>query len=68
MAWILQSKPEILTFENRSISKNRRISITHDGYNSWQLRITQVQLSDRGYYRCIVARAYPIIEQVNNNF
>ena len=40
----------ILTVQNHIITRNPRISVSHDQHHTWNLHIANVQESDRGGY------------------
>ncbi|XP_075154154.1 dpr-interacting protein iota [Haematobia irritans] len=52
MAWLRVDTQTILSIQNHVITKNHRISISHTEHRIWQLRIRDVQESDRGWYMC----------------
>jgi hypothetical protein len=42
----------ILTVHNHVITRNPRISVTHDKHRTWFLHISNVQEEDKGRYMC----------------
>lgn len=42
----------ILTVHNHVITRNPRISVTHDKHRTWFLHISTVQEEDKGRYMC----------------
>ena len=36
------------------VALNPRLSVTHNGHNTWKLHISHVQLNDSGSYMCQV--------------
>ncbi|ENN80329.1 hypothetical protein D910_12046 [Dendroctonus ponderosae] len=42
----------ILTVHNHVITRNPRISVSHDKHRTWFLHITNVQEEDKGRYMC----------------
>ena len=50
VAWIYMERSAILTVQNHVITRNPRISVSHDQHHTWSLHITSVQESDRGGY------------------
>ncbi|KAI8116359.1 hypothetical protein FF38_03897, partial [Lucilia cuprina] len=52
VAWLRVDTQTILSIQNHVITKNHRISISHTEHRIWQLRIRDVQESDRGWYMC----------------
>lgn len=49
------------------VALNPRLSVTHNGHNTWKLHISHVQLNDSGSYMCQV-NTDPMRSQVNNIF
>ncbi|XP_034472221.1 LOW QUALITY PROTEIN: neurotrimin [Drosophila innubila] len=52
VAWLRVDTQTILSIQNHVITKNHRIGISHTEHRIWQLRIRDVQESDRGWYMC----------------
>ncbi|KAH8333867.1 hypothetical protein KR059_004042, partial [Drosophila kikkawai] len=52
VAWLRVDTQTILSIQNHVITKNHRIAISHTEHRIWQLRIRDVQESDRGWYMC----------------
>ncbi|EDW77517.2 uncharacterized protein Dwil_GK24515 [Drosophila willistoni] len=52
VAWLRVDTQTILSIHNHVITKNHRIGISHTEHRIWQLRIRDVQESDRGWYMC----------------
>lgn len=50
VAWIYMERSAILTVQNHVITRNPRISVTHDQHHTWNLHISSIQESDRGGY------------------
>ena len=50
VAWIYMERSAILTVQNHIITRNPRISVSHDQHHTWNLHIANVQESDRGGY------------------
>lgn len=42
----------ILTVHNHVITRNPRVSVTHDKHRTWFLHISDVREEDRGRYMC----------------
>ena len=57
VAWIHLERSAILTVQNHVITRNPRISVTHDQHHTWNLHISNVQESDRGGYMCQINTA-----------
>jgi hypothetical protein len=43
----------ILTVQNHVITRNPRISVSHDQHHTWNLHISSIQESDRGGYMSV---------------
>ncbi|KAK6625815.1 hypothetical protein RUM43_006114 [Polyplax serrata] len=53
VGWLKAEDQTILTLDNRVVTHNSRVSVTHDHPRQvWQLHIRQVKESDRGCYMC----------------
>ncbi|XP_055837591.1 lachesin isoform X2 [Episyrphus balteatus] len=52
VAWIKSDSKAILGIHTHMVSLNPRLSVTHNGHNTWKLLITHVQLNDSGSYMC----------------
>lgn len=55
VAWMHFEQSAILTVHNHVITRNPRISVTHDKHDkhrTWFLHINNVQEEDRGRYMC----------------
>lgn len=48
------------------VALNPRLSVTHNGHNTWKLHISHVQLNDSGSYMCQV-NTDPMRSQVKVN-
>ncbi|CAL4073935.1 unnamed protein product, partial [Meganyctiphanes norvegica] len=54
VAWIQKDRSAILTVGIHVITRNTRISVTHDGHRTWYLSIRDVRPGDAGTYMCQV--------------
>ncbi|XP_017778664.1 PREDICTED: lachesin-like isoform X2 [Nicrophorus vespilloides] len=52
VAWMHFEQSAILTVHNHVITRNPRISVTHDKHRTWFLHISNVQDEDKGRYMC----------------
>lgn len=53
LGWLKAEDQTILSLDNRVVTHNSRISVTHDHLRQvWQLHIRQVKETDRGCYMC----------------
>lgn len=58
VAWMLYEKSAILTVHNHVITRNPRITVTHDKHrNTWFLHIKNVHEDDKGKYMCQINTA-----------
>ena len=54
VAFIHIDRQMILTIHNHVITRNPRISISHDKHLTWTLKIEKVTEEDKGFYMCQV--------------
>lgn len=54
VAWIKADTKAILALHTHMVAVNQRLSVTHNGHNTWKLHISHVQLNDSGTYMCQV--------------
>ncbi|XP_037086238.1 lachesin-like, partial [Pollicipes pollicipes] len=52
VGWLKADTQTILTLHKRTITTNRRISMTHDQHRAWSLHVRRAQPSDGGCYMC----------------
>lgn len=52
VAWIKADTKGILAIHTTKVALNHRLSVTHNGHNTWKLHISHVQLNDSGPYMC----------------
>lgn len=52
VAWIKSDSKAILAIHTLMVALNPRLSVTHNGHNTWKLHISHVQLNDSGSYMC----------------
>ncbi|KAF7385895.1 hypothetical protein HZH66_011737 [Vespula vulgaris] len=57
VAWMLFDKSAILTVQNHVITRNPRISVSHDEHTTWYLHINNVHEDDKGKYMCQINTA-----------
>jgi len=53
VGWIKEDQT-ILTLDTKVVTHNSRVSVTHDGVETWNLHLRQVKPSDVGCYVCQV--------------
>ncbi|XP_015126699.1 lachesin [Diachasma alloeum] len=54
VAWIKSDSRAILAIHTHMVTHNPRLSVTHNGHNTWKLHISNVQNNDSGTYMCQV--------------
>lgn len=64
VAWIKSDTKAILAIHTHMVAQNPRLSVTHNGHNTWKLHISNVQESDSGTYMCQI-NTDPMRNQVN---
>lgn len=64
VAWIKSDSKAILAIHTHMVALNQRLSVTHNGHNTWKLHIAHVQLNDSGSYMCQV-NTDPMTSQVS---
>lgn len=52
VAWMHFEQSAILTVNSHVITRNPRITVSHDKHRTWFLHINNVQQEDRGRYMC----------------
>ncbi|XKL66239.1 hypothetical protein PGB90_009659 [Kerria lacca] len=52
VAWIKSDSKAILAIHNRLVAHNPRLSVTHNGHNTWKLHVSNIQKNDSGSYMC----------------
>lgn len=52
VAWIKSDSKAILAIHTHMVAQNARLSVTHNGHNTWKLHISNVQKNDSGTYMC----------------
>ncbi|CAH2261060.1 jg5454 [Pararge aegeria aegeria] len=52
VAWIKSDTKMILAMHTHMVNINPRLSVTHNGHNTWKLYISNVQPKDSGTYMC----------------
>ncbi|XP_014204982.1 lachesin-like [Copidosoma floridanum] len=57
VAWMLFDQSAILTVQSHVITRNPRISVSHDKHTTWYLHINDVQEEDKGRYMCQINTA-----------
>ncbi|XP_046398484.1 lachesin-like isoform X2 [Ischnura elegans] len=65
VAWIKSDSKAILAIHNHMVAHNPRLSVTHNGHNTWKLHIENVQKNDSGTYMCQI-NTDPMRSQMGN--
>ncbi|XP_054278218.1 lachesin-like [Macrosteles quadrilineatus] len=52
VAWIKSDSKAILAIHTHLVAHNTRLSVTHNGHNTWKLTVNNVQKNDSGTYMC----------------
>ncbi|CAK9804131.1 Lac [Anthophora quadrimaculata] len=52
VAWIKSDSKAILAIHTHMVAQNPRLSVTHNGHDTWKLHVTNVQPNDSGAYMC----------------
>ncbi|XP_076335125.1 lachesin-like isoform X2 [Tachypleus tridentatus] len=63
VAWLRVESKTILTIHHNVITRNYRVSLSHNDHRNWVLHIREVQESDRGGYMCQI-NTVPMKSQV----
>ena len=63
VGWFRSDTKAILAVHTHMVTHNPRMSVTHNGHNSWTLKIKNVQRNDSGLYSCQINTS-PMINQV----
>ncbi|KAK9889039.1 hypothetical protein WA026_004320 [Henosepilachna vigintioctopunctata] len=52
VAWIKSDTKAILAIHTHMVAQNPRLSVTHNGHNTWKLHVSNVKKNDSGTYMC----------------
>ncbi|XP_018565621.1 lachesin-like [Anoplophora glabripennis] len=52
VAWIKSDTKAILAIHTHLVAQNPRLSVTHNGHDTWKLHVSNVQKNDSGTYMC----------------
>ncbi|XP_050101700.1 hemicentin-1 [Anopheles aquasalis] len=63
VGWLRASDQTVLALQGRVVTQNSRISVVHEDFHTWRLRIRQLRESDRGCYMCQI-NASPMKKQI----
>lgn len=67
VAWIKSDSRAILAIHTHMVAHNPRMSVTHNGHNTWKLHLSNVQPNDSGTYMCQI-NTDPMKSQVYNPY
>ncbi|XP_056645667.1 lachesin-like [Diorhabda sublineata] len=65
VAWIKSDTKAILAIHIHMVAQNPRLSVTHNGHNTWKLHVSNVQKNDSGTYMCQI-NTDPMRSQMGN--
>ncbi|KAJ8986203.1 hypothetical protein NQ317_009909 [Molorchus minor] len=65
VAWIKSDTKAILAIHTHMVAQNPRLSVTHNGHNTWKLHVSNVQKNDSGTYMCQI-NTDPMRSQMGN--
>ncbi|KDR17669.1 Lachesin [Zootermopsis nevadensis] len=65
VAWIKSDSKAILAIHTHMVAHNSRLSVTHNGHNTWKLHVSNVQMNDSGTYMCQI-NTDPMRSQMGN--
>ncbi|XP_033609885.1 lachesin [Cryptotermes secundus] len=65
VAWIKSDSKAILAIQTHMVAHNPRLSVTHNGHNTWKLHVSNVQINDCGTYMCQI-NTDPMRSQMGN--
>ncbi|XP_039277455.1 lachesin-like [Nilaparvata lugens] len=65
VAWIKSDSKAILAIHTHLVAHNSRLSVTHNGHNTWKLHVSNVQKNDSGTYMCQI-NTDPMRSQMGN--
>ncbi|XP_063543304.1 lachesin-like [Cydia strobilella] len=65
VAWIKSDTKTILAIHTHMVTLNPRLSVTHNGHNTWKLYISNVDPEDSGTYMCQV-NTDPMMSQMGH--
>ena len=65
VAWLRSDSKAILAIHTHMVTNNPRMSVEHNGHNSWTLRLAEVQRNDSGIYMCQI-NTEPMTSQVRS--
>ena len=63
VAWLRSDSKAILAIHTHMVTNNPRMTVEHNGHNSWTLMIDSVQRNDSGIYMCQI-NTEPMTSQV----
>lgn len=63
MGWLRAADQTVLALQDRVVTHNARISVSHENYVTWRLRIKQLRETDKACYMCQI-NSSPMKKQI----
>lgn len=63
VGWLRAADQTVLALQDRVVTHNARISVNHENYLTWRLRIKQLRETDKGCYMCQI-NSSPMKKQI----
>ncbi|XP_055294810.1 lachesin [Sitodiplosis mosellana] len=63
VGWLRAADQTVLALQDRVVTHNARISVSHENYITWRLRIKQLRESDKACYMCQI-NSSPMKKQI----
>lgn len=63
VGWLRAADQTVLALQDRVVTHNARISVSHENYLTWRLRIKQLRETDKGCYMCQI-NSSPMKKQI----
>lgn len=63
VGWLRAADQTVLALQDRVVTHNARISVSHENYVTWRLRIKQLRDTDKGCYMCQI-NSSPMKKQI----
>lgn len=63
VGWLRAADQTVLALQDRVVTHNARISVSHENYVTWRLRIKQLRETDKACYMCQI-NSSPMKKQI----